>query len=159
MIDSLLYSWRKNNDYAQRLVADIPDDRMVHQPAAGMNHPAWVLSHLSVYHPVLVALIQGEPFDDPKGHRFGMQSKPKSDPAVYGSKTDLIGAFVRGHESVAAALGSASPSVLEAPMTLERWKPVMPTIGVALGYLMLLHESVHLGQISAWRRVQGMEHV
>ena len=32
----------------------------------------------------------------------------------------------------------------------------MPKIGIWLNYLMTLHESTHLGQVSVWRRVQGM---
>ncbi len=157
--ESLLYSWGKNGDYASRLVADVPDDRMAHQPAAAMNHPAWVLCHLNIYHPVIVALLRGQTFDDPKGHQFGMQSKPVADGSVYPAKNELIGAFTRGHDEVAQALRAADPSALDADMSLERWKPVMPKVGIALGYLMFLHESIHLGQISVWRRVQGLPSV
>jgi hypothetical protein len=41
-------------------------------------------------------------------------------------------------------------------MPLERWKATFPKVGSILGYLMLVHESTHLGQISMWRRVQGL---
>jgi len=156
IIDTLLHSWEKNLDYARRLVADVPDPQMVYQPASGMNHPAWVLCHLNAYHPVIVSLIRGEIFDDPKEHPFGMKSKPVADLGVYPSKDELVTAFEQGHHDVIAALGSAEPSVFGAEVSLPRWKQYLPTTGIALGYLMLLHESTHLGQLSAWRRVQGM---
>ncbi len=156
VVEFLLYSWDKNLDYAQKLVADVPGDRMVHQPAIGMNHPAWVLGHLNAYHPVIVSLAKGETFRDPRKHRFGMLSKPEADASVYPAKDELVGAFVRGHEEAKAALQAASAGFLDGPVTLERWKNYFPSVGAVLVYLMALHEATHLGQLSAWRRVQGM---
>lgn len=159
MIDTLLHSWDKNLDYATKLVADVPQDRMAYQPAVGMNHPAWVLSHLNAYHPVIVCLIRGQTFDDPKDHPFGMKSKPVGDGSVYASKEELVASFTQGHHDVTQALRNAGPGVMEAAVPLERWTRYFPSVGVVLGYLMLLHESTHLGQLSAWRRVQGMPSV
>ena len=156
VIDALRLSWGKNLDYAQKLVADVPADRMVHQPAPNMNHPAWVLGHLNAYHSVIVSLVCGRPFDDPKEHRYGMKSNPVADLDAYPPRAELIDDFVRGHGDVAAALKTAGPDTWTRAVTLERWKPVLPTVGQALVYLMILHESTHLGQLSAWRRVQGM---
>ena len=158
-VESLLVGWGRNADYAQRLVADLDEDQMVGQPAPGTNHPAWVFSHLHAYHPVLVALLQGEACEDPKAHRFGMQSHPEADRSVYLPKQDLMNAFAAGHESVAEALQRADDDALAAPMSIERWKPVFPQVSSCLGYLMLVHESTHLGQLSAWRRVQGLPSV
>ncbi len=159
MIQSLLMSWTRNGDYARKLLADIPEDRMTHQPAPGMNHPAWIVAHLSGYHDTLVSLIRGRAFDDPKGHRFGMQSKPEAELSVYGTKADLLAEYERGHAAVADALAAMDPARLEADTPLERWRPVMPRIGHVLAYVMLVHPSTHLGQLSAWRRQQGMASV
>jgi hypothetical protein len=158
-IDTLLFSWDKNLDYATKLVADVPQDRMVYQPEVGMNHPAWVLSHLNAYHPVIVSLVRGETFDDPKEHPFGMKSKPVADVAVYPPKAQLVESFIQGHHDVTAALRTAGPGVLQGEVPLERWIRYFPSVGVVLGYLMLVHESTHFGQLSAWRRVQGMPSV
>ena len=155
---SLLIPWDKNAEYAERLVADLTEAQMIHQPGEGMNHPAWILSHLNAYHPVLLAMLTGQTFEDPKGHPFGMQSKPESDASLYASKDQLLADFNKGHVEVREALNAAGES-LAGPMTLERWKGPFPTIGSALGYLMVFHESTHLGQLSAWRRVQGLPSV
>ena len=163
IIDGLVFSWKKNADYGARLVADLSDDQMVLQPApegkAAANHPAWVFSHLNVYVPIVASLVQGEVFEDPKEHQFGMQSKPESDVSIYSSKDEMMKQFAEGHETVARLLENANDDILEMEMSLERWKPVFPKVGIALPYLMLLHENMHLGQVSAWRRIQGMPSV
>ena len=160
LIDGLLFGWSKNLGYGQNLIADLSDDQMALQPGAengpGMNHPAWVFAHLNLYLPCLESLIKGETFDDPKDHEFGMQSSPQADRSIYPSKEQLLNDFVSGHEAVAAALRSGGDAVLDQAMTLERWQTPMPTVGQALPYLMLVHENTHFGQVSAWRRVQGL---
>lgn len=161
VIESLLFSWEKNLGYGQRLVADLTDEQMVVQPGpgTGVNHPAWVLSHLNAYHPVIEHVIKGELFDDPVNHRFGMKSKPEADRSIYASKDELVADFVSGHERVEQALCGADDSLWGQPLKLERWLKFMPTAGIALPYLMLVHENTHFGQLSAWRRVQGLASV
>jgi hypothetical protein len=156
LVESLLVGWEKNLGYAQRLVGDLTERQMIHQPSPGMNHPAWVFSHLNAYHPVLAGMLRGEAFEDPKNHPFGMNSAPAADASLYAKKEALLKSFVSGHERVAEALKGAD---LGAAMPLERWRKPFPTVAAALGYLMLVHESTHLGQISAWRRVQGLASV
>jgi hypothetical protein len=160
IVEGLLFAWKKNQDYAPKLVADLSAVQMVAQPAADpnapSNHPAWVLSHLNVYLPVICSIIRGEEFEDPKPHKFGMQSKPVGDAGEYASKDELISEFLSGHDQVAELLGNADESVFANAVLLPRWKDVMPTAGVAIPYLMLNHENGHLGQVSAWRRIQGL---
>jgi hypothetical protein len=162
-IQGLIFSFQKNMDYGPRLLADLSAQQMVQQPAldlpAAANHPAWVLSHLNVYLPIMECLIRGESFADPKGHRFGMTSKPESEASVYAPKEVLVEEFVQGHQRVIELLKNSDDSVFAKPVTLERWKPTMPVVGIVLPYLMLNHENCHLGQVSAWRRVLGLPSV
>ncbi|MEM8783010.1 MAG: DinB family protein [Planctomycetota bacterium] len=159
-VDALQREWDLNTGYAASLVADLSEEQMTRQPGCdagpGLNHPAWLLSHLHAYHPVIVALLQGEPFDDPKQHRFGMLSKPESDASVYLPKGELVAAYAEGRASVVDALQMVTAETLEAPMSLARWQGKFPQAGSILPYLMAHHESLHLGQLSAWRRVQGL---
>jgi hypothetical protein len=161
--DGILFAWNKNRDYAAKLVADLDDEQMVLQPApegkAASNHPAWVLSHLNAYLTPIKSIITDVEFEDPKGHAFGMHSKPCSDADVYASKEALIAEFVAQHDEIAALLKSHGDSVFQNKVKLERWQPVMPVASIALPYLMLSHENCHLGQVSAWRRIQGMPSV
>lgn len=163
IIDGYLFAWKKNQDYGANLVADLSNDQMVTQPAtdpdAPSNHPAWVLSHLNVYLPIISSIIKGEAFDDPKGHQFGMTSKPEASRDVYASNEELVQNFIAGHEQVAELLGNVDDSVFAKEIQLPRWKEIMPVAGVALPYLMFNHENGHLGQLSAWRRIQGLPSV
>ena len=159
IVNGLLFGWNKNLDYGKRLVADLSETQMVAQPVADgtpANHAAWVFSHLNVYIPVIECLITGNEIEDPKEHRYGMQSKPEADRDFYPSKQEMLATFVEGHQRVEEALQRVGESALDLPMSLERWKVNMPTVGIALPYLMLVHENNHLGQLSAWRRVLGL---
>lgn len=159
VIDGLIYAWKKNQDYGQKLVADLDEHQMTLQLVekdAPANHPAWIFSHLNVYLPVIVAIIDGREFEDPKTHPFGMLSKPESDRSIYGTKQELVGEFVAGHEKVVASLQGCDVTVFDNKVLLPRWRDLMPTAGHALPYLMLNHENMHLGQLSAWRRIQGL---
>ena len=163
IFEAINLGWKKNEDYGIRLVADLADQQMILQPApagkAPSNHPAWIFAHLNTYIPIVAALIQGQDFEDPKDARFGMQSKPESDLSIYPAKSELLATFVQGHQNVSRLLESAKPQVLEQPVMLERWKTRMPTVAAALIYLGMCHENLHLGQLSAWRRIQGMPSV
>ncbi|MFT5301170.1 MAG: hypothetical protein ACI87E_004082 [Mariniblastus sp.] len=163
IIEGLLFAWKKNAAYAPKLVADLAAESMVAQPklnpGAPSNHPAWVLSHLNVYHPVICSIISGDDFKDPNDHRFGQLSKPIADVGEYDSKEQLVESFLAGHQRVEELLGNADDAVFSNLVHLPRWKDVMPLASHALPYLMLNHENGHLGQLSAWRRIQGMPSV
>ena len=162
LIDGLLFGWKKNEDYAARLVADLSQEQMSLQlveTGAPANHPAWILSHLNVYLPVLEGIISGNEFEDPRDHRFGMLSKPESDPDLYESKDQLITTFLDGHQRVRELLQEHGDAALQNEIKLPRWQDVMPTAAYAIPYLMFNHENMHLGQLSAWRRIQGLPSV
>jgi len=157
---TLKANWAANGAYGEQLVADLSDEQMIAQPRVGgelaVNHAAWVISHLCAYHPVMTALLEGRTPDDPKDHRYGMTSKPVADASEYPSADELRRQFAEGHAAVAAAMEKATDATFEAAMPVERWAPKFPQVGLALPYLMVRHEALHLGQLSAWRRVQGL---
>ena len=155
----LLRTWSMNADYGRQLAADLSDDQMVAQPHAGINHPAWLLSHLNLYQQVLAALLRGETPADPIDHKFGMKSAPVADASKYAAKDDLIAAWTAGHEAVASALQSADEALLLSPMPIERFRSRFATIGSCLMFIMIRHESLHLGQLSAWRRAMELPRV
>ncbi len=163
VLEGLVAAFRRNQDYGQRLVQDLTEEQMVLQPrVAGEltgNHPAWVLSHLNAYLGVMQSVIQGMPIEDPRDHPFGMQSQPVSDRSLYASRDQLLAEWSQGHEQVSRLLEAAGDDVFRQPVQLDRWAEVMPLAGICLPYLMLNHENIHLGQLSAWRRVLGMPSV
>ena len=162
-IAGLLYGWNKNIEYLPKLVGDLSEAQMwaAIEPAGGepANHPAWILSHLNTYLPIIAALVEDREFADPREAPFGMLSRPESRSGLYPPRDELVATYVAGHQQVDRLLRNADPSILERPMRLPRWAPLMPQVGMALSYLMLYHEGLHLGQLSAWRRVQGLPRV
>ncbi len=160
MLPQLLNTYSRNLDYARRLVADVPEDKMAYQPAPGMNHPAWVLGHLAFVGDMVGGLLgQGPLAPEAWEPIFGNSSKPSADAALYPSKTELVGALGRSHARIASLVGALTPEALAQPLPKEEYRKHFPTTGDALLYLMTFHDGVHLGQLSAWRRVQGMPSV
>ncbi len=152
MVDIILTGHSRLIDYGVKLVSDLSDEQMIQQPAPNLNHPAWILSHLNAYLPIMQNLMKGESFPDPKDHPFGMQSRPEQDSSLYPSREELSRTFKEGNEAAAALLRELGEEALKQPVQLERWQEGMPVSGMALGYIMLAHQGIHLGQISAWRR-------
>ena len=160
MNQSVLRTYARNLDYARRLVADVPPEKMAAQPAPGMNHAAWVLGHLVFTCDVIGKLIGLAPaMPEPWLPIFNNESRPSDDPTIYPDKLTLLAALERGHTLVADALAQAPATILEQPLPNENYRTLFPTIGDILVYLTTAHEAVHLGQLSAWRRAQGLPSV
>jgi hypothetical protein len=157
-VESFIYAWDNQLRYALALTNDLTDAQMVLRPGGNMNHPAWILGHVSLYHPAAIALLAGKPFADPKNDElFGFAGKgPLADIASYGGKDKIISRFTEGHEQVAQALLAAKPEDFNRPPSLERWVANNPNVGFMLPDLLLHHESLHIGQISIWRRAAGL---
>jgi hypothetical protein len=157
-VESIVYAWDNQLRTAMALVEDLTDAQMVLRPGGNMNHPAWILGHVSLYHPVVVQLLAGEPVDDPKNNQmFGFAGHgPLDDITKYGGKEAIVSRFATGHESVAKALLAAKPDDFRRAPSLERWAKIYPSVEFMLPDLLLHHESGHIGQISIWRRAAGL---
>ena len=160
MLSPLLHTWNLNLGYAKRLVADIADDQMAFQPAAHMNHPAWVLGHLACTADYLGAIVGAKPVCPPEWTSlFDWNSSPASDASRYPIKAVLLKALEDGHAGIAAAMPSIPESRWTEPQPIEEVRGFLPTLGDSFVFVMAAHENMHLGQLSAWRRVQGMARV
>lgn len=160
---SFIYSWDNQLRYALALLDDVTDEQFVTRPGAGthktpMNHPAWILGHVSLYHPITPKLLAGEAFDDPGNDaRFGFNGEgPIDSIEPYGSKQAMVERFVNGHEAVAQAMLGAPREAFTRPPSLPRWAEMYPTVEFLLPDLLLFHEGMHIGQISVWRRAAGL---
>lgn len=160
MTDPLLHTWNLNLGYAKRLVADIPDDTMAVQPAPGMNHAAWVLGHLACTADMLGAMIGVTPACPPDwAALFDWNSSPSSDASRYPAKATLLKALEDAHAGIAAALPHIPAARWAETTPLEAVRGFLPTMGDCFVFVMAAHENMHLGQVSAWRRAQGMGRV
>ncbi|MCB9848906.1 MAG: DinB family protein [Phycisphaeraceae bacterium] len=143
--------------YALALVDDLDEAEMIAQPVSGvvMNHPAWILSHLSVYLPVVMSMLDGGVPDDPIDHKFGRKSAPLDDPKAYLPKERLVEKYIELHEGAEEAFRYAEREVLASRTPIPRFVERFPTVAHVVIHLMIKHEATHLGQLSAWRRAGG----
>jgi hypothetical protein len=157
-VESIVFAWDNQLAYARALVDDLSDEQMVLRPGGNMNHPAWILGHAGLYHIAAVRLLAGEPLDDPKNDPlFGFAGQgPVDSLSAYGDKRAIVSRFAEGHEQVAQALLSATREQLVQRPSLARWAQAYPTVEFMLPDLILHHESLHIGQLSIWRRAAGL---
>jgi hypothetical protein len=146
--------------YAEKLVADVPDEQMCAQPMPGrvMNHAAFTLGHLAWANDNALALLGGQPKLADWKERVGMGAKPADDRSLYPSKSALLDALKDAHARLSTALKDATPEALAQPAP-ERARGRFPTVGSMVIGLMTSHEGSHLGQLSAWRRAMGFPSV
>ena len=145
-----------NRDYLHGLIADIEPAEMTHQPAAGMNHPAWILAHLAATAGELVSLLGGQsPVPGDWSGRYGHGSKLSDNPDDYPDRQTLVKTYDAAHEAMLTAIGAATGEVLQRPTPIEDLRQMLPTLGDAVVFMATAHEATHLGQLSAWRRAAG----
>lgn len=96
---------------------------MVYQPTPVMNHPAWILCHLCLYHPAILGLVQNESFRDPRqspdASRYDEGSTPVPDLRQYPRKATLVEQFMQGHNEISFALRQMKPALLSS--SAQRW--------------------------------------
>ena len=155
---SIVHAWDVGLRYALALLAELSEEQLVVRPGGNMNHPAWILGHISLYHPIVPALFRGESFEDPADDDlFGFRGRgPLPGSEIYGTKSSQINRFIDGHELVAQSLLAVTPEQLCRPPCLTRWAEKYPTVELLLPEILILHESLHIGQLSSWRRAVGL---
>lgn len=157
--------------YARKLVDSIPEERFARMSSPGgqlviANHPAFNMGHLTLY-PSRIAEMLGvdSATAQPPAHYTGLFSKD----AVcvddvqgqnYPGKLELMEVFYRTYEAALAALRVSDDARLLAANPVDTpLKNVCPTLGSLLAFYMIGHVTSHLGQLSTWRRMEGMPSV
>jgi hypothetical protein len=158
MIAEALNSYELNLLFLRHLVSDLDSKQMVQQPENVPNHPAWTIGHL-LYSCQQIGGEVGIPpwLPDGWGHTFGTGSTPIADPSAYPDKEALLRALDDGRQRLAAALTGKGEAGLVEPLPDARHRQRLPTIGHAVLHILASHTALHLGQLTVWRRVMGLE--
>lgn len=158
-------AYAANLAYLHRMAEGISDDDSVIMPSEGMNHPRWIVGHLLSTANFMTAVnLLGLDGTVPAEWReqFGPVSEPVADAQAYPLMAKLLEMLDERHAAVSAKVLTMTPDFVEraSPATLpEGFRKRFPTMGGALLHTMINHESMHLGQFSAWRRVRGLPRV
>jgi len=151
-----------NLKFAEKLVEDIPPELMTKSGGAGLeNHPSFTLGHL-VTASAMTSEDLGGTYEVPDGWKNlfqrkgpGDPRKPELDSLLYPSKEKLLSELNKQHEKVVEGLKAADDEFL---LSSCKWRfdQFFPTILDLVTFMCISHESMHLSQLSAWRRAMGM---
>lgn len=155
----LVWTLQKARQQTLNLVTDLPAEQMCLQTITGENHPLWILGHLLLSDTYLLHLLKvrelSAEFTDLL-ENYGPNSKPKSFIENCHSKSFLIEKLT---ETGNLRLDSVRQlKDLNEPMPDELLSQTQPTIGHHL-QMLIFHEGHHCGQISMWRKMQGLSAV
>ena len=153
-----LYEFLLN--YGRNLTEDLSPEQYYEQPSQGLNHPAWVLGHLSFVAQFGVSLCGGETWlDESWNDNFGVGSTPQNTPEPYPSVAELLEGYEDGHARLTQAVQQADPTLLQKETEIETLRAVFPTQDLLVAHILTSHEATHLGQLSAWRRGMNLKAV
>jgi hypothetical protein len=153
----VLHSFSYGLDYLREQVADVDDADMVAQPNGIMNHPAWVIGHLTYACQLLggaIGLSKWLPSDWTE--RYGTGSVPRADASLYESKDEALAILRDAQSRIIEGVEQLDDARLDQPFPVESYRDVFPTIRHALTQVLVGHTANHVGQVSVWRRTLGL---
>jgi hypothetical protein len=156
-MNTVLHSFTYSLDYLREQVRDVSDADMAAQPIGIVNHPAWVIGHLTVICQTLGGVI-GLPEWLPDGWsaRFDTGSVPVADHSRYEAKARALAMLDDARQRLVRAVEDLSEARLEEPFPDEPYRVVFPTIRHALTQVLVGHSAYHVGQVGVWRRDMGL---
>ena len=149
-----------NLRYAEQLVSTIPSDMFAKMPMKDLSSPAFYIGHLSIYCDRICTLLGRADLVTPMPYapdvyKGGAVCLEQS--GLYADKDLLVNTFLERQRRAIEAFACADDKAFAAEHPAEgRFKEMFPTVGSVTAFLLTDHTSIHLGQISAWRRVIGL---
>jgi hypothetical protein len=151
---------------AENLLKGITPEQFARFAAPGgvvvqSNHPAFVYGHLSLYFPRALTVLGQPAFANPPMFEelFAAGKPCVDDPegTKYPKMDAVLSHFNNGYEAAVAAVSKATDAELAKQNPIEgRSRDLFPTAGDALNFYLNAHVMLHLGQVSAWRRMVGL---
>lgn len=149
------------------LLQDIPADRAARFAVGAdgpinANHPVFIIGHLSIYNAKLVAMLGQDPAAAALPDHYealfqhGAACIDDADGSAYPSLEEVVGHLKRGAVAANAAVNACSDEQLDAQTPDENFRASFPTLGVMANFLLNDHTMFHLGQLSTWRRAEGL---
>lgn len=166
--NSIADSLQLSLGYADRLMAGVEESNFARFAAPGgspieSNHPAFIFGHLSLYAPKICQQLGRDDLTKnvPSNFEavFSKDAKCQDDPdgSIYPAMSEVVDFFKGGYANTLTALREVDDAVLQQSNPSEgRIAELFPSIGSMHGFYVGGHMMMHLGQMSAWRRMQGL---
>lgn len=156
-IGPVLHSFAYGLGYLREQVADVAPADMVAQPNGIVNHPSWVIGHLTHTCQMLGGAI-GLPEWLPEdwARRYGTGSVPVADVRAYERKREALDRLADAQSRITVAVERLSEAGLDAAFPDPSYRDVFPTIRHALTQVLVGHTANHVGQLTLWRRAMGL---
>lgn len=145
--------------YGQGLIDNIDPQKVFVPLAERGSHPAWIFGHLC-WSGLSMASMLG---DEPAGAEaqalaplFGEKVDVSPSATRYPSWREITEQWRKTHERLDAAAAHLPAERLADATPIAELAETLPTVGDLVTFMLSAHEAMHLGQISAWRRAQGM---
>ena len=156
-MNPVLHSFAYALDYLREQIADVPAADMVAQPNGILNHPAWVVGHLTHSCELLCGVCGQPPWLPAEwAGRFGTGSVPVPDADRYEAKGDALAILRDAQSRITAAVAELDDARLDVPFPDEAYRDVFPTVRHALTQVLVGHTAMHVGQLTVWRRAMGL---
>lgn len=147
----------------ERLMEDVGDNQMAHQPPVsgngpGINPPGWILGHLALVNEMALGLLgHGEPtLPEAWGAEFGPGSTPEPLADAYPPKGELMAALRQTHARVVEAVEGVDLAAMTDPNPIAPLANLgLTTKGDLLAHILSTHGAMHVGHLSNWHRQMG----
>ncbi len=155
-------------NYTKRLLQDVRADQFARFACPGgqtvrSNHPAFILGHLCSYGPRIVEQLGGDAAAVRPPEQFtclfAKDSSCQDDPngTIYPAMDVIVNHYFAGYQAAIDTLCRTDDSVLLQPNPIEgRMTELFSTMGAMHAFYVGGHLMMHLGQMSAWRRMMGL---
>jgi hypothetical protein len=157
MIDEIVRSNSLIISDLRRLIEDVPDEMMTRQVGAVVNHPAWVIGHLTHSYEAIGGELGITPWlPEDWRKKFGTGSTPVVEREIYRPKAELLNSLAKAQSRVFARLNAIGEQGLSESLPDVRYREVFPTVGQAVLHVLTAHAALHVGQLTVWRRSVGL---
>jgi hypothetical protein len=152
--------------YSEKLLAGVTADKFARfapgeNGVIESNHPAFIYGHLSLYSPRVVEGLGGDVSNLKPSDKFvevfdqGVTCVDDPDGSIYPAMDEITERLITTQKAAIEALSNAPDSALTAPNE-NAMKERFSTVGSMMAFYLGGHFMIHMGQMSAWRRMMGL---
>lgn len=152
--------------YAERLLKDVTADKFGRFATADgrpveSNHGAFIYGHLALYAPRILKDLGREAPAIPDGCEANFSKDAKcvddADGSLFPPMDEITSFFFEGYRAALDAIKATDDATFQQPNPLGGgMAQKFPTLGSMHNFYVGGHIMIHMGQMSAWRRMLGL---